>query len=229
MQHAKKPGALRAVVTCGPGVAPLDAVRRITNVSTGELGVLLSERLAAAGWSVVCAKSEASVYRDPGGAGVEVFRFSTNAGLFEQLSALPGADGVRAFFHAAALCDYEVASVTALDGRSLGSSGKIASEEPGLRVELRAAPKILPRLGMLFPNARIVGWKLEFEGDRARALERAARQFGHAGVVLSVVNGPAYGEGFGVLDAVGQCVHVATRPALCAWLAQWASSGAGGV
>jgi phosphopantothenoylcysteine decarboxylase/phosphopantothenate--cysteine ligase len=40
---------MKVIVTCGPSYEPIDQVRRLTNFSTGELGVLLSDELARAG------------------------------------------------------------------------------------------------------------------------------------------------------------------------------------
>ncbi|HVY71907.1 MAG TPA: phosphopantothenoylcysteine decarboxylase, partial [Verrucomicrobiae bacterium] len=37
---------MKVIVTCGPSYEPIDEVRRLTNFSTGELGVLLAEELA---------------------------------------------------------------------------------------------------------------------------------------------------------------------------------------
>lgn len=110
----------RAIVTCGPGVAPVDAVRRITNYSTGELGVRLAEGLSECGWDVVCYKSSASTFRDPVGSGVTVRYFATNDELLQGLAAQSEREGVYAVFQAAALCDYEVASVCTADGQPLG-------------------------------------------------------------------------------------------------------------
>ena len=40
---------VKVIVTCGPSYEPIDEVRRITNFSTGELGILLANRLTRAG------------------------------------------------------------------------------------------------------------------------------------------------------------------------------------
>ncbi len=214
----------RAVVTCGPGVAPIDAVRCITNASTGELGVLLSEKLVEAGWNVVCLKSAAASFRDPIGSSCRVVRFTTNMDLLQTLQTEQGREHVCAVFHVAALCDYEVKSVeTPLAGRLHGKQ-KIASEHEELRITLSRAPKILPHLRSVFPNARIVGWKLEWDGDRSHALEKGQAQLKQHGSALCVVNGPAYGEGFGVLNPEGILVHLNSKTAVCAWLVEWAQS-----
>jgi phosphopantothenoylcysteine synthetase/decarboxylase len=216
-----------AIVTCGPGVAPVDSVRCLTNTSTGELGVLLSEHLAGAGWEVACWKSATALFRDPVGTGIGVYRFTTNSNLVEGLRAQAGTKRVLLFFHVAALCDYEVASIEAGEGTELTRFAKIPSDYPEVRLTLRRAAKVLPLLAGIYPGAQVIGWKLEFDGDRAGALEKGARQIRLNGTALAVVNGPAYGAGFGVLDSRGTCAHAASKTNLCEWLVQWAQGQAG--
>jgi phosphopantothenate---cysteine ligase (CTP) len=212
----------RAVVTCGPGVAPIDAMRRITNFSSGELGVRLSECLLEFGWEVACFKSEASTYRDPAGANLFLGSFNTNEDLENQLRALPDPEGVHIVFHAAALTDYRVVSVCTHKGEPLHAQ-KIPSHYAGLQIFLEPAPKLLPGLQTLFPAARIVGWKFELDGDPASALEKGRNQLRDNGSSLCVVNGAALGFGFRILDPQGAQHSVQTRSELCNWLANWAS------
>lgn len=215
------PPAPRAVVTCGPGVSPIDAVRRITNFSTGELGVRLAECLVEYGWAVTCFKSTASTYRNPEGQGITLKNFTTNQDLRECLEEEPNPEEVAIVFHAAALSDYQVDSVQTLEGEPVEGL-KIASHHAGLAVILTPVPKLLPDLHSLFPKARIVGWKFEMEGDRASALERGLEQVRQSGTALCVVNGLAFGEGFGILDPQGSHHTILTRTELCSWLSNWA-------
>ena len=212
----------RAVVTCGPGVAPIDAMRRITNFSSGELGVRLTECLLEYGWEVACFKSEASTYRDPAGPNLLLGSFSTNEDLDAQLRALPDPEGVHIVFHAAALTDYRVVSVCTHKGEPLQAK-KIPSHHVGLQIFLEPASKLLPGLRTLFPSARIVGWKFELDGDRASALEKGRNQLRDNGSSLCVVNGAALGTGFRILDPQGAQHEAQTRSELCNWLASWAS------
>lgn len=199
----------------------MDSVRCITNASTGELGVLLSEHLAKAGWRVSCWKSMAAVFRDPKVEGVAINRFTTNTDLFDGMLGEAAADPVDFVFHAAALCDYEVASIEAGEGTEPSRFSKIPSDYPEILLTLKRAPKVLPQLKGIFPRARIVGWKLEFDGDRSNALEKGARQIQRDGTALTVVNGSAYGAGFGVLSPRGECAHLASKVDLCEWLVRW--------
>jgi phosphopantothenoylcysteine synthetase/decarboxylase len=212
----------RAIVTCGPGVAPIDAMRRITNFSSGELGVRLTECLLEYGWEVTCFKSEASTYRDPAGPNLKLGGFSTNEDLHAQLHAVEDPGDVHIVFHAAALTDYRVVSVCNLEGEPLQEK-KIPSHHAGLQIFLEPAPKLLPGLRTLFPSARIVAWKFELDGDRASALEKGRTQLRENGSTLCVVNGAAVGPGFRILDPQGAQHEAQTRSELCTWLATWAS------
>jgi phosphopantothenoylcysteine decarboxylase/phosphopantothenate--cysteine ligase len=194
-----------AVVTCGPASAPIDSVRRITNFATGEIGAILSQSLQKAGWDVICLRGEGSTFPAPEGVDVRVF--STNdslAALFQRLPAVP-----NAIFHAAALCDFQVASIE-------GGSGmkKIPTRDGALTLHLEPAPKILPRLREWFPRAFIVGWKYELDGDRSVALAKAAAQIRECHIDACVVNGAAYGEGFGILLPDGTLTEVADKRGL---------------
>lgn len=213
----------RAIVTCGPGLTPIDAVRRITNFSTGELGVRLAECLLDHGWEVVCFKSTAATYRNPEGGGLTLREFTTNAHLEELLAATPEAAETAVVFHAAALSDYVVDAVHSLDGHRI-EARKISSRLPGLQVTLKPAPKVLPKLRSLFPNASIVGWKFELEGDQASALEAGHLQILENSTALCVINGAAFGDGFGILDPQGACKVTLTRSDLCQSLTLWAKT-----
>ncbi len=210
----------RAIVTCGPSYEPIDHVRRITNFSTGKLGVVLSNRLASDEWRVACLKGVMATHPAPLSEGVERIPFSTNDDLLERLRALPDREEVTAFFHAAALADFKVKEVRGTEG-SLVEAAKISSRAGELMVVLEPATKLLSELRTLFPSARIVGWKYELVGTREDALEKGRRQMAENGTDLCVVNGSAYGRGFGALASDGSLAELESYEALCDWLADW--------
>jgi phosphopantothenoylcysteine synthetase/decarboxylase len=212
----------RAIVTCGPGITPIDGMRRITNFSSGELGVRLTECLLEYGWEVTCFKSEGSTYRDPAGMNLLLGTFATNEDLDAQLRAVENPEGVHVVFHAAALSDYRVVSVCTHKGEPL-TAKKIPSHHAGLQIFLEPSTKLLPGLSTLFPSARIVSWKFEMDGDAATALEKGLNQLHDHSCSLCVVNGAALGSGFRILDPQGSQNEVQTRSELCTWLAKWAS------
>jgi phosphopantothenate---cysteine ligase (CTP) len=208
---------MRIVVTCGPAYAPIDEVRRITNFSTGELGVMLANAFATAGHEVVCLRGEAATTSLQTVKGVDVRGFSTNDDLLEKIGKVDVPDAV---FHSAALCDYEVDEVRDEFGREQAEA-KIPSRAGALVLRLKPALKILPLFRGKFPEARIVGWKYELVGGQADALTAGHRQIGESRVDLCVVNGAAYGMGFGLLLPDETLQHVADKQSLCEALVRW--------
>ena len=209
---------MRVIITCGPSFEPIDGVRRLTNFSTGELGLLLAAECSLAGHDVICLKGEGTVSRvDPGGA--QVIGFSTNADLLGRLREF-GAGGAGAVFHAAALCDYRVKSVRGGDGLVMKAE-KLPSRAGDLTLTLEPAVKLLPELRDIFPAAKIVGWKYELNGSPGDAEARAREQISANGTQACVVNGAAWGAGFGFIEPGRGVVCLDGKPALCVFLAGW--------
>jgi phosphopantothenate---cysteine ligase (CTP) len=208
---------MKVIITCGPSFEPIDEVRRITNFSTGELGILLTNRLARDGCEVVCFKGVGATCP----AAVEcatVVSFSTNEDLRQRLADLPARDEVAAVFHAAALCDFKIAKALDTDGNELVSA-KIPSSLRQMQLILEPAVKLIFGLRALFPNSRIVGWKYELAGTRDDAITKAVKQIRDNKTDACVVNGTAYGAGFGYCDATGLLRHVEDKVQLCDFLA----------
>ena len=212
---------MHIVVTCGPSYEPIDAVRRITNFSTGELGIILANTLRNAGHTVTCLRGVSATSSLPLEAGVRLLPFTTNADMLGQLQVLARAGGVDAVFHAAALCDYQVRHVALETGEPLPQAQKIPSRSGSLVVTLEPAVKILSALRELFPGSRIVGWKYELEGGREAAVGKALAQIAENATTAAVVNGAAYGAGFGWCQQGGLRVHWPDKTALCAALTRW--------
>jgi phosphopantothenoylcysteine decarboxylase/phosphopantothenate--cysteine ligase len=209
---------MRVIVTCGPSFEPIDGVRRLTNFSTGELGLLLSASLSRAGHEVICLKGEGAVSRvDPGGA--RVVAFSTNADLLARLREF-GASGAGAVFHAAALCDYRVKSVRGSDGALLNDA-KLPTRAGDLTLTLEPTVKLLPELRGIFPAARLVGWKYELDGTPDDVVLKAREQLAACRTDACVVNGGAWGPGFGFIVEGCEPVCFCDKPALCSFLAEW--------
>jgi phosphopantothenoylcysteine synthetase/decarboxylase len=218
---------MKVIVTCGPSYEPIDEVRRLTNFSSGELGVLLSRELARAGCEVLCFKGSGATAIGPESP-CRVNAFNTNDDLLARLSQAAAGGDVAAVFQAAALCDYRVKRV--LDEQGTDCAGpKIASRAGALTLQLEPATKVIVQLRRLFPQSLLVGWKYELAGTRAEALARAQRQLAEARVDACVVNGRAFGPGFGICCPGLPLAECADKPQLVAHLAGWllaVSSGA---
>jgi phosphopantothenoylcysteine synthetase/decarboxylase len=212
---------MRIVITSGPSYAPLDGARRLTNFSTGELGTLLAESFAEAGHAVLCFRGEASTFAAPLWP-VEVVSFSTNDDLGSRLQRLMGRDDVAFVFHVAALCDFRVGEIRDEAGMKL-EAGKLSSRSGPLTITLEPAPKLLAELRRLFPASILIGWKYDLDGTTDNILAKGRRQMDEHLTDGCVLNGAAYGTGFGMITRAGERVHLPDKPALCRFLVEWAA------
>ncbi|MBI3870989.1 MAG: DNA/pantothenate metabolism flavoprotein domain protein [Verrucomicrobia bacterium] len=212
---------MNCLVTAGPTYEPLDEVRRLTNFSTGRLGAALASHLRSRGHNVTLLLGEQATYPGPFGDH-PIERFTTTARLLEQFQQR-ARSSVDAIFHAAAVSDFSFGKV--LEQAASGEwmevrSGKLTTRGGTLRAELVPTPKILPQLRSLYPDALIVGWKFEVEGGRDQAIDRALRQIKDSRSNACVVNGAAYGTGFGLLQPGRELRHIPDAAALCECLAE---------
>jgi phosphopantothenoylcysteine decarboxylase/phosphopantothenate--cysteine ligase len=205
---------MRFLVTCGPTYEHLDQVRRLTNFSTGRLGIGLANHLSAAGHEVVLLKGYYAVCADR--CIVQPTVFTTTEDLRARIRAA-AAGTYAAVFHAAAVSDFGIGAVyrrgTSGQLEAL-TRGKISTREGTLLAELVPTPKIIGELRGLFTRSKIFGWKYEVDGGRAEVLELGRKQLLENRTDYSVTNGPAYGDGFGIVSANGPVEHCADHEAL---------------
>jgi phosphopantothenoylcysteine synthetase/decarboxylase len=210
---------MKIIVTCGPSYEPIDGARRLTNMSTGRLGVSLANVLTDAGHRVYCYRGEGSTFAGDVRA-TRIETFSTNDHLARQLELTSRRESIDAVFHAAALCDYRVDGVFDEAGGAIFQP-KLDTRDGRLRLALVPARKVLPEMRRWFPNARIAGWKYELSGSREDAFAKAWAQLRRCETDACVLNGSAYGPGFAVCHADGRVQPCADAFALCALLVRW--------
>ena len=130
---------------------------------------------------------------------------------------------VSAVFHAAAVSDFSFGKVwTRSSSGELAEikSGKISTRHGTLLAELVPTKKIIASLRGWFPNAYLAGWKYEVDGERADVIRAGEKQIAECATNVSVANGPAYGEGFGLVTRDGSCAHIVDKAALFEMLEQ---------
>jgi phosphopantothenoylcysteine decarboxylase/phosphopantothenate--cysteine ligase len=205
---------MNCIVTAGPTYEPLDDVRRLTNFSTGRLGTELANYLAARGHKVILLIGEMSTYSGERKA-QRIETFSTTADLQEKLKAL-STKKVDAIFHAAAVSDFSFGRIFEPNDGKLSEikSKKVSTRRGKLLAELLPTQKIISELRGWFPKTRIVGWKFEADGKRADAVLAAQKQIADCKTDFCVVNGAAYGEGFGLLGKRSEPSHLPNPPEL---------------
>ncbi len=209
---------MRCVVTAGPSFEPLDAVRRLTNFSTGRLGSELADFLVEHGHEVTLLLSEQATWHSKR----RTHTFTTSNSLRERLRALAG-PSVDVVFHAAAVSDFGFGRVWSRSAKGQLAeiqSGKLTTRQGTLLAELVPTPKIIAELRGWFPRAWIVGWKYEVEGKKSAVVRLGQEQITECRTDACVTNGPAYGPGFGLVTAAGAHRHFRSAPALFAALAK---------
>lgn len=182
---------VRVVVTAGPTREPIDAVRVITNRSSGRMGVAVA--LAARDLG-----ADVRLLAGPGvapPAGIAVDRFETAGDLGRLLGALaPEADAV---WQAAAVADFRADSVAA---------GKLDRRLGGLELKLQPVPD----LAAAIPRRRGRPYLVIFAAERAKDLEtRAAKKMADKGADAVVAN-PIDEPGLG-MEAVRNRAVVLSR------------------
>ena len=210
---------MNVVVTTGPSHEPVDEVRRLTNFSTGELGVLLANQLAKSGCHVSCLRGVSATYLGQVENCVEL-PFTTNDDLFAQLTRLSREQRIDAVFHVAALCDFKVKTVENAEGAKLASA-KIDSRTDSLTIHLEPARKLIGDLRDLFPQATLVGWKHELVGSRSDALAKAWRQLCENRTDACVLNGRAWGEVFALCTPPDQIHELRDKAEVAQFLPDW--------
>ena len=213
---------MRCLVTAGPTYETLDHVRRLTNFSTGRLGSELATFLSDHGHDVTLLIGQQATWRGDRRA-KHVETFTTTANLRERLEALSGGS-VGAVFHAAAVSDFTFGKIwlrPPLGELSEIKSGKISTRQGTLLAELVPTPKLIGSLRGWFPQAKLVGWKFEVDGDRASVIAAAEEQIRECLTDACVANGPAFGPGFGLVKGSGPCLQLADTSGLFASLAKF--------
>jgi phosphopantothenoylcysteine synthetase/decarboxylase len=208
---------MRIVITGGPASEPIDQVRFITNQSTGELAVKLAQKFSTAGHQVELFLGRGAISH------LETARrFQTNEDLQRLLSEVAQRDHVQAVFHAAALSDFGVRQIL-VSGR-ISEAAKISSDAESIELRLVPKPKLIRGLRDLFGSAYIVGWKFELEATPTEVVQEGVRQIELSRTNACIVNGSAFGPGFGFCTGRGLVRTLATKDALADWLVELVGS-----
>ncbi len=206
---------MKCIVTAGPTFEELDEVRRLTNFSTGSLGTSLANYLSGHGHDTTLLKGQSATSPIQCNAG-RFLPFTTTADLQRKFRGLATNERI-AIFHAAAVSDFTFGKIWErdADGSLTQVHGaKISTRGGELLAELKPTPKILAQLRDWFPHALIIGWKYELEGGKTEAITRGERQLSECRSDVCIVNGRAYGDGFGWVSNSGPVQHLANQAEL---------------
>ncbi len=166
----------KVLITGGPTWVPIDGMRVIGNLSTGEMAQRLASGLAAKGAQVVLL--EGPVRNKLVSKKVKTISFTffdeLKSGLNNELKK-----GYDAVIHAAAVSDYRLKKPL---------RNKIASSLDSLKLELVPTEKLILSIKKAAPESLLVGFKLETKMDKAAALRETQKLFKEADCDLVVAN-----------------------------------------
>jgi len=169
---------LRILISAGPTREPLDAVRFLSNRSSGRMGVALAQAAAGLGARVTLLHGPLQV---PPPLGVTCRPVETASQMGEALEELAGEQD--ALFLAAAVADFRPAAAVA---------GKLDRREGGRRLELEPVPDLAAAVGARNGGAYLVVFAAENGPDRERALAKMRAKGAHA-VVLNDIGAEGIG------------------------------------
>jgi phosphopantothenoylcysteine synthetase/decarboxylase len=214
---------MKILVTAGATREPIDAVRFISNVSSGATGAAIAEFLATAGHEVTLLHGEGAVRSNANGVTCGAFGSTEQLGARLESTLCHGA--FDALVHAAAVADYRPETAHA---------GKLSSSADELTLRLVPTPKLLPRLKSWSPTPlRVLGFKLTAGADPAARAAAVGKLFAAGGVDAVVHNdmdelgAAGAGRTFRVYrpGESAAAAHALGVPALCAWIEGWIRQG----
>jgi phosphopantothenoylcysteine synthetase/decarboxylase len=155
----------KVAITSGPTRAPVDAVRYISNRSTGALGAAIADECLRRGAKVTFFHGAGSLLPRRA-AGLDIVEVETVDDLFSALKKRLPREGYDVFFHAMAVLDYVPEKEW---------EGKVPSGKRSLRVRLVKTGKVINLIKELSPRTVLVGFKLEVGVTKGVLAERARK------------------------------------------------------
>ncbi|HHY95339.1 MAG TPA: bifunctional phosphopantothenoylcysteine decarboxylase/phosphopantothenate--cysteine ligase CoaBC, partial [Firmicutes bacterium] len=156
---------IRVLVTAGPTREPIDAVRFITNASSGKMGYALARAAQERGAKVTLVSGPTALPDPPG---VEVIRVVSAQDMYREVMAR--AEEAQLVLKAAAVGDWRPRQVYP---RKLKKGMQPAT---GLTLELEANPDILAELGARKGGRVLVGFAAETDDLDRNAREKLTRK-----------------------------------------------------
>jgi len=167
----------RVLITAGPTWVPIDSVRIISNIATGETGFLLAKRLVSLGAKVTLLLGP--VYYCCLDKRVRVLRFKYFDELKDKIIQEIKSEKYNIVIHCAAVSDYKPRTVF---------KKKIKSSIKLWELRLKPTPKILNLIKKFDKNIFLVGFKFEPELAKGQLIKQARTLLKHSKSDLVIAN-----------------------------------------
>lgn len=167
----------RVLITAGPTWVLIDRVRVISNIATGETGILLAERLQRLGAKVTLLLGPAEYCCI--NKKIRLLRFISFNDLKNKIIKELKTKGYDIVIHSAAVSDYRPAKIF---------RRKISSGISRLKIELVPTVKIIGLIKKIDPSVFLVGFKYEPAVKRGKLIKEARGLIKHSSLDLAVAN-----------------------------------------
>lgn len=171
---------INIVVTAGGTSERIDNVRKITNSSTGKLGVRITEELLKQRERInkifyIAPKNALKVCDE----NVEIIEIDGTEDLLDKVKNVLTNNTIDAFIHSMAVSDYQTSYVTnakllsgyiyehmdniedaIINNPNKLTGNKISSKEDNLVIVLKPTPKVISHIKKFSPNTKLIGFKL---------------------------------------------------------------------
>ena len=179
---------MRVLITCGATWTPIDDVRVISNVSSGEMGHLIAQAFRSYGAFVTII--EGPVTHTLVDKKIKIIKYR----FFDELARVLSQELLKKYdiiIHAAAVSDFKV----------MGSFKSKISSNKAVTLKLAATPKLIKNIKRQSPESLLVGFKLESNLNPKNIFKIVKSLFTQAGCDLVVANSLTEGyKGF-ILNA----------------------------
>jgi phosphopantothenoylcysteine decarboxylase/phosphopantothenate--cysteine ligase len=166
----------RILITAGPTWVPIDSVRVISNIATGQTGVLLAQE-------AVHRRFKVTLLLGPGDycclrKGIRVIRFRFFDELRQGLKKELGTRRYDFIIHSAAVADFKPARVF---------KRKLSSQKT-INLKLKPLPKVFQDIRKVSPESRLAIFKLESRVSDKTLIQRAKVAQQKSGAEIVVAN-----------------------------------------
>ena len=170
-------GNKRVLITAGPTWVPIDKVRVISNIATGQTGILLAKIFCDLGAKVTLILGPAeSCCLDKR---INLIRFNFFTELRQILSKELRSGRYTVVVHSAAVSDYQPKKLY---------GGKVRSDLKTWKLDLLPTPKIIKEIKNINPSIFLVGFKFGPGLSKVKLIREAKKLIAHSKADLVVAN-----------------------------------------
>ena len=181
---------MRVLITCGATWTPIDDVRVISNISSGEMGHLIAQAFLDNKAFVTIIEGPVTHTLIDKKIKIIKYRF------FDELARVLKQELLKKYdviIHAAAISDFKV----------IGSFKSKISSNKAVTLKLTATPKLIKDIKRLSPKSFLVGFKLESNLNPKNIFKTVKKLFTSSGCDLVVANTLTRGYRGFILNAEG--------------------------